>query len=115
MPIQLMLDEDVPVPLRHDFDSAFDVETVEYRGWKSAENGDLLRRAEAEYDVFVTLDKNLPSQQNIGTFDIGVVVLCGNDVRLPALRELMPEANEMIRSVERGTLARVFPPNEATP
>ena len=73
MPIRLLLDEDVPVPLRHDFDSAFDVETVEY------------------------------------------VVLCGNDVRLPALRELMPEANEMIRSVERGTLARVFPPNEATP
>ena len=32
-----------------------------------------------------------------------------------ALRELMPEANETIRSVERGTLARVFPPNEATP
>ena len=38
-------------------------------------NGELLTRAEDEFDVWVTADQNIESQQNLERFDIAVVVL----------------------------------------
>jgi hypothetical protein len=34
-------------------------------GWAAMRNGDLLRPAEREFDVFVTVDRNLSVQQNL--------------------------------------------------
>jgi hypothetical protein len=34
-------------------------------GWRSIENGDLLRLAEGRYDAFVTVDRNLAFQQPV--------------------------------------------------
>jgi hypothetical protein len=44
-------------------------------GWSAMENGDLLRAAEAHFDVFVTTDKNLRSQQNISGMRLAILVL----------------------------------------
>jgi hypothetical protein len=37
-------------------------------GWAAIENGELLTLASGEFDVFVTVDRNLSFQQNLGLF-----------------------------------------------
>ncbi len=44
-------------------------------GWSELDNGELLKRAEAEFDVLITTDKNLRHQQNIAAFRLAVLVL----------------------------------------
>jgi hypothetical protein len=51
------------------------VETVEYRGWKGYKNGALLRIAEGHFEVLVTMDDNLPDQQDLQQFGLAVAIL----------------------------------------
>ena len=59
--------------------------TVQEKGWSGIENGDLLRIAEEEFDVWVTADQGIKYQQNLHLFDIAVVVLVVYQNRLDAL------------------------------
>jgi hypothetical protein len=49
--------------------------TVPEMGWASRRNGELLRLAQADFDVFLTADRNLSFQQEVGRFKLAVVVL----------------------------------------
>lgn len=51
------------------------VTTVPQRGWAGIKNGQLVDVAQHEFDVFVTVDRNLPNQQELVNFKIAVVVL----------------------------------------
>lgn len=55
--MRVLLDEHLPHRLRQLFADQIEVITVEYQGWKGIENGELLRKASAEFDVFITMDK----------------------------------------------------------
>ena len=44
-------------------------------GWAGIKNGKLLALAEQEFDVFITVDRNLSFQQNLPKFNIAVIVL----------------------------------------
>lgn len=50
-----------------------------------------LERAEQEFDAFVTVDRNLPFQQDISRFAVAVIVLRAASNRLPVLRGLLPQ------------------------
>ena len=71
---KVLFDEDVPRPLRRDL-PGFEIRTVVEMGWSGVKNGELLRKAQDAFDVFLTADQNLPYQQNIPNLDLGVVVL----------------------------------------
>ena len=43
----------------------FEIATVQELGWTGIKNGELLRLAENDFDVFITSDKNLRYQQNL--------------------------------------------------
>src|SRR5947209_17548565 len=66
------------------------VTTVPQMGWAGIKNGALLALAENEFDVFITVDRNLSFQQNIPKFDIAVLVLHATSNRLDDLRPLAP-------------------------
>lgn len=103
---KVLFDEDVPLQLRRDL-PAFEIRTVQERGWSSVKNGELLRTASTEFDVLVTADKNLQYQQNIPKFNIGVVVLALRDVRLSSLRSRLVEIDAAITRVEPGSVIRI--------
>ena len=63
-------------------------------------NGELLTRAEHEFDVWVTADQNIESQQNLGRFDIAVVVLISPQNQLELLLPLMPQLHEVLRNIQ---------------
>ena len=60
------------------------------RNWSGLKNGELLRTAEADYDVFVTAE-NLQYQQNLKGFKIRVAVLAARTNRLQDILFLVPE------------------------
>jgi predicted nuclease of predicted toxin-antitoxin system len=71
----VLLDENLPHRLRL-LIPGHDVRTVDYQGWKSLSNGELLQAAEdAGFSVMVTADKGMHCQQNLSGKKIALVVL----------------------------------------
>ena len=62
-------------------------------GWAGLDNGELLAKAEKEFNVFITVDRNLTFQQNLPKFDIAVLVL---RARTNRLKDLIPLASKII-------------------
>lgn len=102
--VRVLLDEGVPAKLRAAFSAAFEVETVRYRGWTGLKNGDLLRAAEASFDVLVTVDKRLRHQQNVGARSIAVVVLDAPGTKGSDLLPLLPTAEAALLRSGPGTV-----------
>jgi len=76
--------------------------TVSRRGWAGITNGRLLALAEKEFDVLVTMDRNLSFQQSLPKFRIALVVLRARSNRLGDLLPLVPEIAAAISSAKPG-------------
>jgi hypothetical protein len=59
-------------------------------GWNGLKNGRLLTQAQAQFDIFLTLDQGIPYQQNLGEFDIAVFLLRAPSNSLRRLQPLVP-------------------------
>lgn len=81
--------------------SEHDVKTVPQMGWAGIKNGDLLALAQKQFEIFVTVDRNLSFQQNIPHFNIALVVLRARTNRLRDLRPLVPELLSALSSTNR--------------
>jgi predicted nuclease of predicted toxin-antitoxin system len=99
--MKLLLDECVDWRLLRDLDD-HEAKTVKQLGWEKVKNGALLQLAAAEFDVFVTVDSNLPYQQNATSFNIAIIVLSGRTTRLPDLRELLPGFRDALKNARSG-------------
>ena len=76
-------------------------------GWAGKQNGKLLAVAAAEFDVFLTVDRNLTFQQDIGKFNIAVVVLRANSNKYTVLRLLVPQLLTVLDAVTTGQVINV--------
>jgi hypothetical protein len=104
--MRILLDESLPRRLSAEL-PGHAVKTVAEMGWSGLENGELLRRAADQFDVFVTADQNLRYQQKIGTLPISVAVLVAPNNRLDALRPLLPDLLARLATLRAGTLVRI--------
>ena len=74
-------------------------------GWSGLKNGALLAKAAAEFDCFLTVDKNLQFQQSPSGLPIAVVVLHAANNKLETLKALMPQVREaLLRPLPREVL-----------
>jgi len=94
--MRVLLDECVPRPLSKLL-TEHQVVTVQQAGWAGIKNGDLLRQAEGQFDVFVTADKNLRYQQMLKDRKIGIIELPSPDWSV--LKNLGREVNEALKSL----------------
>jgi predicted nuclease of predicted toxin-antitoxin system len=106
-PVCVLLDESIPETLRREFSASLAVETVRYRGWTGLKNGMLLRAAEADFDVLVTVDKGLLHQQNIRARDIAVVILDAGGTTFADLVPMVPAVESAIREATPGAVVVV--------
>jgi hypothetical protein len=104
--VKIILDECVDWRLARDI-GGHDVKTAHEMGWAAIENGELLTLASGEFDVFVTVDRNLSFQQNLDLFSIAVVVLQAKTSRLADLRALVPRLLAAIETAHPGTVSYV--------
>lgn len=98
--MRILLDECVPWPM-HKLLSGHVCSTVQDLGWGGIKNGDLLLRAEGEFDLFVTSDQNIRYQQNLSGRRIAILELSTNDIgRIQAASTRIEEALEKIQPNE---------------
>lgn len=106
--MKLLLDECLDWRLQRDL-PGHEVKTVKDMGWDGIKNGRLLALAEAEFQVFITGDRNLSFQQNLPNFTISVLVLKAESIRLVHTRPLMPKVLALLPSLKPGQVITVAP------
>lgn len=106
--MRLLLDESVPAKLRRSL-HGHSVRTVGEMGWSGVKNGALLALAAMEFDAFITVDKNLPYQQNLSDLPIALVVLDSLSNELAFLQPLVPALGSALASLKPRTYVRVGP------
>ncbi|MBD0321189.1 MAG: DUF5615 family PIN-like protein [Gemmatimonadetes bacterium] len=105
--MRVLLDEQLDQRLRTLFGPDFQVETVHFRGWDGLADGELLRRAAAEYDALVTMDRGIPHQHNVEAISLGIVVLGAISNRRADTAPLVPAVCEALRSIRPGQVLYV--------
>jgi Domain of unknown function (DUF5615) len=95
--MRVLLDECVTRYLKRDL-PGHEVFTVEEAGLKGLKNGQLLQAAAGSYDVLITVDQNLPHQQNPDA--LPVIVLFARRSIYPMLKPLMPRVLEALEKLE---------------
>jgi hypothetical protein len=88
--MKLLLDECVVRDLKHDL-VGHEVLTVVEAGFGGLENGELLQAASGQYDVLITVDRNIPFQHNIASHQITVLILIGTGITYADLKPLVPQ------------------------
>lgn len=105
--MRVLLDENLPRRLKRCFAEGVAVLTVQDCGWRGLQDGELLRVAQTEFDVFVTTDKGIPFEQNLSSLLIAIVILEARSNRFEDLTKLLPQLNEIIQSIDIGDLVRI--------
>ena len=98
--MNILLDECIDRRFAKDIEG-HTVTTVPQAGWAGIKNGELLTRAQTQFDVFVTVDRNLAFQQHIPRFNIAIVVLQAPTNRLKDLRPLLPKLRQLPRQRQK--------------
>lgn len=106
--MRVLLDECVDWRLSREL-TGHDVMTARQMGWASIKNGELLALAARDFDVFVTVDRNLAFQQNVAALTITVIVIEAPTNRLTDLLPTVPALLNAIALAKPG-LARVAAP-----
>jgi predicted nuclease of predicted toxin-antitoxin system len=101
--MRVLLDECLPARLGRNL-TGHEVQTVPQAGWASIKNGELLRLIadSKKFDVFLTVDKNLPHEQRVEGLPFAVVVLRCMSNRLADVTLLAPELMRRLPEFEAG-------------
>ena len=83
------------------------VTTVPRKGWSGIKNGVLLALAEKQFDIFITVDRNLAEQQHLPGFEIAIILLRAPSNRLEDLRPLAPAVLEQLPHAPAGAVTAV--------
>ena len=94
------------MPLR-DHLAGHDVSTAYEPGWSTLRNGELLARAEQQFDALVTTDRNLRNQQNLSGRRIAILVL--PTTSWPRLQKITDRIASAIAALEPGQLIELAP------
>jgi len=104
--MRLLLDECVAQDLKRDL-IGHEVKTVVEAGYGGMKNGALLRAANNHFDVLITVDRNLPFQQNIATLQIAVLVILAKGITYADLQPLVPRALTSLELIKPGSIVQV--------
>ena len=105
--MRLLIDECVDERLRLLF-PGHDCPTARFANLAGLKNGLLLEAAEAAgFEVLITVDQNIPDQQNLAGRRISLMILCGPTNRLRDLEPLVPAAVPALDFIGRGEVVRI--------
>ena len=103
--MKVLFDHGTPAPLRHHL-REHSVDRSAEKGWELLENGELIRKAEAEgYEVIVTTDQSMRYQQNLTGRRLAIVVLLST--AWPRVQHRTEEIRRVIDEIRPGELREV--------
>jgi predicted nuclease of predicted toxin-antitoxin system len=95
--VKALFDECVPKRLRTLL-SGHLVKTVQELGWAGVKNGELLRKASKDFEILITVDRNLSFQQNPHTLSMPVVVIHSRSNQFKDLERYVPEILQLLQT-----------------
>jgi hypothetical protein len=102
--VRILFDQGTPVPLSEHL-PGHSIETAYAKGWSVLRNGELLAKAEAEFDLLITTDRNLRHQQNLAGRRIAILVL--PTTSWPRLQRIVREIAAAVDSLKPGQYLEV--------
>jgi predicted nuclease of predicted toxin-antitoxin system len=107
--MKVLIDENLPRKLAGHL-KGYECRTVAECGWAGKKNGELLSLAEPQFDVLLTLDKNIPTQQDLKLGRIAILIVRAPSNRIQDLLPAIPDCLAALRSIEPGQVVRVGNP-----
>ena len=105
--MRLLLDECIDEGLRHHF-TGHECQTCRYAGLTGLANGALLAAADqAGFDVLITVDQNMPSQQSLRGRAISLLVVRARTTNLDDLLLLMPDVLSALETLRPDEAVRI--------
>jgi predicted nuclease of predicted toxin-antitoxin system len=104
--MKLLLDECMPRRLKKAL-APHEAFTVEDAGFKGLKNGRLLREASDDYDVLITVDRNIPAQQNFSTLKIAIIIIYAKSNRYQDLIPFIPQILSSLVNISPGSVVRI--------
>ena len=104
--MRVLLDEQMPQELAAAL-LGHEVTTISQMGWKGLDNGALLAQAAQRFAALISMDSNMPTQQDITRHQIGLVLVRATSNRIEALRPLIPAILRALAAVRPGAVERV--------
>ena len=104
--MRLLIDDSLPWQFRALL-IGHDAVTTAYMGWKGKSNGELLKLAASDFDVFITADRSIPYQQCITETDVAVVVVIADSNAIESLRPLAPLIVDALDTIRRGEIVHI--------
>jgi len=102
--LRILLDECVPRGLKKSFRQFELILTVPDAGLAGYKNGHLLKRIEGRFDVFITVDKSIEYQQELGKHDVAFVLLRARSSDIADIQPLVAKLLLRWAEVERRKL-----------
>jgi predicted nuclease of predicted toxin-antitoxin system len=104
--VRILLDENLDWRLEKILPD-HEVKSVPRIGWAGLKNGKLLARAGENFDVLITMDGSMASQQNLSKIKIAIVALRARSNRLADTSPLMPKVLALLASLKPGKVVKV--------
>jgi hypothetical protein len=104
--MRVLLDECVPRALRNEL-LGDEVKTVAEAGWAGVQNGELLQLAAKQFDLLLTVDRNLEYQQNFAGLALAIIVVHAPSNDVTVLRPLMPAVLAAIPATKPGMVTHI--------
>jgi predicted nuclease of predicted toxin-antitoxin system len=103
--MKILLDECLPLRLAKLLPE-HQVQTVRQMNWLGLSNGRLLNAA-GDFDLFITVDKNLVKQQQLAGRRLAVIVLRVRSNKIEDISPLMPQIIALLADLKPGTVTLV--------
>lgn len=104
--MRILLDECVHAGVRAAF-PGHAVKTVTQAGWRSSKDGPLLRFAEQNFDVFVTIDRKLEREHELGALALGIIVVDVPNNKLESYEPLFEQLRAAAEKIRDGEVVHI--------
>lgn len=102
--MKILLDECVTKKLKPFF-SEHSVSTVSEMKWNGLLNGELIKKAiEEDFNLLITIDKNISSQQNIRQYKFIIVIFDSPSSNISSLKKFIPLFEKKSASFQTGNV-----------
>jgi len=104
----MLIDECLPGKVKFLFaEGGHECQTVGDAGFGSKENGELIAVADKNFDVLITIDKNIRHQQNIKGRNIAILIIRPASNDLDDIRPHIPQALAALETIRPGQVIEV--------
>ena len=106
--MKVLLDECVPKKLKPFLNAqGHQCRTAQDEGWSGIENGELLVRAESNFDVLVAIDKGFQYQQSVEGRRVAIIIIRAKSNRLKDLDPQFPKCAQALMTIKYGQVIQI--------